>query len=275
MKYYACLVLMLFVNIHPVLADCTALYSAMTYTISHSNKSLGANNFDHQRYYAGRALEALERAEERLDECACEGVGDLLYDVRDNLEKAVDPEDWETGRFYVKKAREYIQNTLTALDMCTAGSGDPETAKPEQADKEDDGAEDRSYAGEELTLAQRQLALKKEQEELMARQKELERKLVEQKRVEEQLREARQLELDAQKELVAVAEIRLYEMENAAAALIRAFSCAAVPATGEKYKRTEDELREESLEQTRQFYKDKMSEVLQKAIKALSGCEGE
>lgn len=254
-----------------VFADCTTLYSSVTYAFSHSRKSLKANNFDHQRYYAKRALQALEKAEEQAESCDCAKINNIMYDVRESLERAIDPEDWGTGRFYVKKAREYLSETMTALDMCTADT-DPAPASVPDDEKESDYS-DKKKAGETpASLAQKQDALKKEQQALIAKQKELEEQLEEQRRIEQQLAEARQQELEAQKELKVKAEIELYRMESAAMELINAFSCEKEFTVTENYKRGEAALEEESLGETRGFYKEKFREVVERMKQKLKEC---
>ncbi|UGU17330.1 hypothetical protein LS482_05525 [Sinomicrobium kalidii] len=256
-----------------VFADCTTLYSSITYAFSHSGKSLEANNFDHQRYYAKRSLQALEKAEEQMESCDCTKINNIMYDVRESLEKAIDPEDWDTGRFYVKKAREYLSETITTLDRCTADTDPVPASAPDEA-KEDDYS-DKKVAGEDkkVTLAEKQEALKKEQEALIAKQKALERQLDEQRRIEQQLAEARQKELEAQKTLKVKAEIELYKMESAAMELINAFSCGEF-VIKETYKRGEEVLQEESLEETRHFYREKLREIVKKMTDELDNCSG-
>ena len=271
MKYILCSVFMMFSAF--TFADCTSLYSAVTYAFSHSGKSLKANNFDHQRYYAKRSMEAIEKAEEQLGSCGCTKAGPIIYDVKDNLEKAMDPEDWDMGRFYVKKARAFLDELITTLDLCTADT-DPVPSEMPDAEKEND-YDDKKVKGEKTeTLAEKQMALKKEQEALIARQKELEKKLQEQRLLEQRLKEERELELDAQKELMVKAEIELYKMESAAVELIRTFSCEKeFTATG-AYKRSEEVLENESLRETRDFYKEKFREITEKMLKELNACTG-
>jgi hypothetical protein len=40
-----------------------------------------------------------------------------------HLKKAIDPKDWEMGRYYTKKALVNAQDVLAALDVCTSGGG--------------------------------------------------------------------------------------------------------------------------------------------------------
>ncbi|MGS2764152.1 hypothetical protein [Sinomicrobium sp. M5D2P9] len=269
MKYILCFVFMMFSVF--AFADCTSLYSAVTYAFSHSGKSLKANNFDHQRYYAKRSMEAIENAEEQLGSCGCSKAGDIIYDIKENLEKSIDPEDWDTGRFYIKKVRTFLGELITTLDLCTADT-DPVPATVPDTAKENDYKEKKVEGEDTATLAEKQMALKKEQEALIARQKELEKRLEEQRLLEQRLKEERELELDEQKELMVKAEIELYKIESAAVELIRAFSCEKEFMTTEAYKRDEEVLENESMRETRDFYKEKFREITEKMLKELNSC---
>ncbi len=105
-------------------ADCTNAYASATYGLAHAKKSLSANNFDHQQYYAERALTAFEKTEGLAQNCGCEGSRNPILNGMDNLRKAIDPKDWEMGRYYTKKALANAQELMAALDVCTSG-GDP------------------------------------------------------------------------------------------------------------------------------------------------------
>lgn len=80
---------------------------------------MDSNNFDHQQYYAGRALEALEKTEALAESCGCNESLSVIKEGILNLEKALDPRDWEMGRYYKKKALANAQNLLSALDLCS------------------------------------------------------------------------------------------------------------------------------------------------------------
>lgn len=103
-------------------ADCTNAYASASYSLSHAKRSLNANNFDHQQYYAGRALEAFEKARGLVVSCGCEGSMDAILDGIEHLNDALDPKDWDMGRYYTKKAVADAEALLSALDTCTQGA---------------------------------------------------------------------------------------------------------------------------------------------------------
>lgn len=110
-----------FISLHAVKANCTNAYSSASYALAHAKKAMSADNFDHQRYYAERALIAFEKTQTLTEECGCETSADYIYNGIGNLTKAVDPKDWEMGRYYTKKAVANAQDLLVALDLCTSG----------------------------------------------------------------------------------------------------------------------------------------------------------
>jgi hypothetical protein len=104
-----------------VKANCTNAYSSASYALAHAKKAMSSNNFDHQRYYAERALTAFEKTQSLTEDCGCEASSESIFNGIDNLTKAIDPKDWEMGRYYTKKAVANAQDLLVALDLCTSG----------------------------------------------------------------------------------------------------------------------------------------------------------
>ena len=101
--------------------NCTNAYASAGYALAHAKRALSADNFDHQRYYAERALAAFEKTEQLASECGCEASQNHIYKGEENLDKAIDPKDWEMGRYYTKKALANAQDVITALDVCSSG----------------------------------------------------------------------------------------------------------------------------------------------------------
>lgn len=121
MKYLYALPIFLFsfFNNTNTTEACDNLYSKVTYALSHSKKALGATNFEHQMYYAERALTAMEKAESYRTACGCVATEDTSFESIKNLEKAIEPQDWDAGRFYTKKSKSYIEQLITSLDECS------------------------------------------------------------------------------------------------------------------------------------------------------------
>ncbi len=100
-------------------ADCLNAYSNASYGLSHAKKSLESHNFDHQQYYAERALEAFEKTRLLVNQCGCDASLNSILNGMENLQKALDPKDWEMGRYFTKKAVADAQMLMTTLDSCT------------------------------------------------------------------------------------------------------------------------------------------------------------
>ncbi len=102
--------------------QCDNFYAKVTYALSHGKKAMEATNFEHQMYYAERALTALEKSETYMAECSCEKTKNKTLDAMETLDQAIEPADWEAGRFFTKKAIGEINELITIIDQCTLGT---------------------------------------------------------------------------------------------------------------------------------------------------------
>src|SRR5690606_35070655 len=100
---------------------CDNFYSKVTYALNHGKKAMTATNFEHQMYYAERANEALEDSKTFMGDCDCAKAQTQTRDAMETLDKAVDPIDWQAGRFFTKKALQQINELITSIDQCTQG----------------------------------------------------------------------------------------------------------------------------------------------------------
>jgi hypothetical protein len=101
-------------------ANCNNAYASAGYSLSHTKKSMSANNFDHQQYYAERALAAFEKAKVQNETCGCQNAMNPILDGIENLQTALNQSEWDMGRFYTKKALENAEQLLSMLDMCSS-----------------------------------------------------------------------------------------------------------------------------------------------------------
>jgi len=120
-------------------SNCDNLYAKVTYSLSHSKKAMTATNFEHQMYYAERALVALEKSKEYQAECSCAKSEDKTLDAIEVLEKAIEPRDWEAGRFYTKKSIALIDELITVIDECTQNSASTTVNNPD-SEMENEGS---------------------------------------------------------------------------------------------------------------------------------------
>lgn len=107
--------------------QCDNFYAKITYGLSHSKKAMKATNFEHQMYYAERAKTALEQSKAFIVECNCAKSEDKTLDAIETLEKAISPSDWDTGRFFTKKAIDEINELITIVDNCTLNASEDST----------------------------------------------------------------------------------------------------------------------------------------------------
>lgn len=103
-------------------SQCDNFYAKITYGLSHTKKALTATNFEHQMYYAERALTALEKSESFMAECGCEKTVEKRLDAMEALNRAIEPVDWDAGRYYSKRSQGLINEIITMLDECTLGT---------------------------------------------------------------------------------------------------------------------------------------------------------
>ncbi len=114
--------------------QCDNFYSKVTYALNHCKKAMTATNFEHQMYYAERAWEALENAKSFMDECDCAKTEDKTIDAMETLDKAIEPADWEAGRFFTKKGMAEISELITFIDQCTLGVSTTTTVVADESD---------------------------------------------------------------------------------------------------------------------------------------------
>lgn len=157
------------------IANCDTTYSSASYALNHTKKSFVAKNFDHQKYYAGKALEALEKAQRLVKQCGCNKALSPILQGIENLEKAIGQQDWDMGRYYTKKALKDTQQIIEFLDVYT------NEHKEESPQSFEAGKETREYEKKlqlELSALEKQLLIiTEEQKKILEQKKSLEAKL--------------------------------------------------------------------------------------------------
>lgn len=213
-------------------ANCTNAYASAGYSLSHAKKSMSANNFEHQQYYAERALMAFEKAQTQIEGCGCQASMNPILDGIENLETALSQTEWDMGRFYTKKAIENAQELLNSLDICTTS----ETSE--------------FHAGSEET-----------QEVVPDELGALEDKLEEVSTLEKQLDFKRIAEIDIANLEQSIRELAtLFQCDKVLHIL------------KDRKLRTEEELKAESLEKTKAYYLSQVVSIHNKALFALIEC---
>jgi hypothetical protein len=99
---------------------CADADSNLIYAYSNVKSAYESNNLDHLKYYSKKSLKSFEEAKTNLKKCDCELAYNLTYNAAKLLTKVETQETFEDGRFYVKRAKEIAQKSITALNEFTA-----------------------------------------------------------------------------------------------------------------------------------------------------------
>lgn len=156
-------------------AKCDNTYSSASYALNHTKKSLSSKNFDHQKYFAYKALEALEKVKNQIAACGCDKAMDPILDGIENLEKASDPKDFEMGRYFTKKAFGDIQNLISELDMYTQGF--EQTINTADVSIDEDSSVEEALLSELAAIESQKIKLAERQAQLLERQKAIEEEI--------------------------------------------------------------------------------------------------
>ncbi len=213
-------------------ANCTNAYASAGYSLSHVKKSLSANNFEHQQYYAERALLAFEKALAQIENCGCQASMNPILDGIENLETALSQTEWDMGRFYTKKALENAEELLNSLDVCTTTeTSEFESGSEEVQEAVSDGMVTLAENTEEVSSLEKQLDFK------------------------------RSAEIDIAALEGSIRELAtLFQCEKALHIL------------GDRKTRTEEEIKAESFEKTKAYYLSQVVSIHNKALFALIEC---
>ena len=217
-----------------VSANCANAYASASYSLSHTKKSLNANNFEHQQYSASRALEAFEKAKELVTVCGCESSLNAILDGIENLEDSLEAADWEMGRYYAKRAFGNAQDLLEQLDICSSNSTPPSSEVSNKSEDETVMAEDDPMS----------LLVESETDEM-------------------------EMKINFQR----LAEINISELEKTIRELALLFECdKALNIMKSRKTRTEEDLKMESLSATKTHYISQTVSIHNKALFALLEC---
>lgn len=236
--------------------------TAASYAYAHSKKAHKSNNVFHTQEYADKAIEAFEKVEALAEQCNCKVANETAYQAKTDMESSLNQDTYERSRFFAKRAKDLGAQLLEELTLCQVNKGNIiAESESELVKKEELLAE----TAKEVSARQKELEAKRLQLEL--EQKELNRKIAEQNKKRKELESERIAELKKQSLVKEKAEKALQKLESALREL------GAVLDEESKfesqigfYTRTEQELKNESLDQTKTFYVNRAKEIAQIAI---------
>ncbi len=232
--------------------------TAASYAYSHSKKAHGANNVFHTQEYADKAVEAFEKVERLADKCGCDEANEIAYEAKTNMVSSLEQDTYERSRFYAKQAKELGPKLLEQLTDCQSNSG---TYTDDIASNEED---------EEISIASAEVLKKQQELENQKRQLEIEQQKLAQQIAEQQIAKAefekqREAELKEQSIVKNKAEQALQKLENALQELGIAFENESIKLQKD-YVRSDQELKNETLKDTKSFYINRARELTKSAM---------
>ncbi len=231
--------------------------TAASYAYSHSKKAHGANNVFHTQEYADKAIEAFDKVETLASKCNCEAANETAYEARSHMENSLEQDTYERSRYYAKQAKDLGSKLLEQLTNCQANNSNFDDV----ASAEEDAI---SIASAEVSKKQKELENQKRQLELQ--QKELAQQIAEQKRAQAKFEAKRAAELKEQAIVKSKAEQALQKLESALQELSVAFDNDSNFETQQDYLRSENELKNETLLDTKNFYVNRAKELTKSAL---------
>ncbi len=240
-------------------SSCDEAYSAAGYAYQHTKKALEANNDAHLKYYAERAIEALTTVNSNAISCGCTEAEQESFDAIDLLKKTLVEEEFEPGRYFVKRVKPMAQSLIDMLDGCL------QNEKTTTSD----------LVSNTESLEEQEELLRIKQQRLIEEQRQLEAQLAEKKRLQEELQRQKQQELTAQLAVKNRVEPALLTLENSFSNLVNALGCEEAYEYVDTYKRALQQLERESISVTETHYLTESIELTRKLVAQLERCQGE
>ncbi|MEN3324863.1 hypothetical protein VP395_14080 [Mariniflexile soesokkakense] len=144
---------------------CADADSNLIYAYSNVKDAYESNNIQHLKYYSDKSLKSFRDAKINLKKCGCNTAFELAYNAMELIEKVEKTTTYEDGRYFVKKAKEITQNSITELNKYTI----PKNTESEKVvtTTEKAGNDLEALQQEKDKLEQQRLALKIKEEEIL------------------------------------------------------------------------------------------------------------
>ncbi len=238
--------------------------TAASYAYSHSKKAHAANNVFHTQEYADKAIVAFEKVESLSKLCGCTTANEKAYEAIDDLQSALDEDTFERSRFYVKRAKENGEQILSLITECEANNGNGGAlASTDEMQYENEAI---ANAAEEIN--KQQLALEEKQKQLEAQQVKLNQQIALQEKKQKEFEAERSRELEEQRTIKSKAELALQNLESALLQFNVVFNKDESEVELQNdYLRSKNDLENESLNETKNFYVNRAKELTKSAMK--------
>ncbi|MBQ4821223.1 hypothetical protein [Aquimarina sp. MMG016] len=265
------LILILFCSIFQINAQdiYDDALTAASYAYAHSKKAYGANNVFHTQEYADKAIESFQKVEDLADQCNCSEANETAYEAKSDMESSLQQDTYERSRYYAKRAKDLGSKILEQLTQCQANAGDTYIGDVASAEEDD------AIASATEEVANKQLELEQKRRQLEIEQKRLAQQIAEQKQRQAQFEAERAAELKAQAVIKDKAELALQKLENALQELSVVLNNDEEPSfeAQNDYVRSENDLQNESLDDTKNFYVNRAKELTRTAMQQFASYE--
>lgn len=232
--------------------------TAASYAYSHSKKAHGANNVFHTQEYADKAIEAFQKVEDLANQCDCKEATETAYQARVDMESSLEEDTYERSRFFAKRAKELGSKLLEELTFCQASVGSYAEASIEEENELAEATQEVSNKQKELETKRRQLQIE---------QQKLEQQIAEQSKRKAEFEAKRAAELKEQSLIKSKAELALQKLETALQELSVVLNeKSKFESQADDYVRSENDLKNESLDDTKNFYVNRAKELTQTAM---------
>ncbi len=231
--------------------DCDYTNSYLVSAYSHVKDSYDSNNINHLQYYANRSLESFKLAKKTLSDCNCEPALELADKCIELLAKVDTAENYENGRFYVKRARDYSKNSVIEIDKCSVSS-------PTDTYAEASGGEDAELSDLQIE----QLRLKQQQEVLKLKEQQIKMKLAEQK----------------EKELIIQKKQLILSYKNAVTSNINTYNETLNTCSCTNYEpfrdiESSEDMSAKSIKEIKDFYNSRIKSLASEYVSQLNSCD--
>lgn len=239
--------------------------TAASYAYSHSKKAHGANNVFHTQEYADKAIEAFQKVEDLAQQCECKEATETAYEAKSDMESALTQDTYERSRYYAKRAKDLGSKLLEQLTICQANS---DNNYQDVASEEEDAI---AVASQEVISKQQELEEKRRQLEI--EQRKLEQQIAEQQKKQAEFEARRAAELKEQALIKSKAEQALKKLESALQELSIALNDDKNTSfkSESDYLRSENDLQNESIDDTKSFYVNRAKELTKSAMQQFAG----
>ncbi|MBQ0734024.1 hypothetical protein [Aquimarina celericrescens] len=240
--------------------------TAASYAYSHSKKAHGSNNVYHTQEYADKAIEAFEKVENLANQCGCKKANETAYQAKVDMQSSLEQDTYERSRFFAKRAKELGSKLLEELTFCQANVGDYAYNEEVSIEEENEIEEENVMAEISHEVSSKQKELEEKRHQLEIEQRELEQQIAEQNRQKAEFEARRAAELKEQTLIKSKAENALKKLENALQELSVVLNEESTFESQADYLRSENELKNESLDDTKTFYVNRAKELTQTAM---------